>query len=137
MRVQLVIITLMVACLAPGALAACQGNSCLEQQQAARAAGLLGGSLGTCQSKTYPSTGTLPVVSAAEPAPAAVVCGAPPPAASAAGSFSAPAVHPTCHGPRLQVTLPSRLTDLKWAAGLNGSVNDKVREGARERGMPG
>lgn len=27
----------------------------------------------------------------------------------------------------LQVTLPSRINDLKWAAGPDGAVNDKVR----------
>lgn len=67
-----------------GAQGSCQGGACKEQQEAARAAGLLGGSLGSCTPKQYPATGTL---------------------------------SPT--------TIDNRINDLKWAAGPDGTVNDK------------
>ena len=60
MRVVLVALAL-VTCLA-GARAACQGNACKEQQEAARAGGLLGSSGSAsngCTPKQYPATGTL------------------------------------------------------------------------------
>jgi hypothetical protein len=57
------LIPLLLACFAVGAQAACQGNACERQARAAKAAGLLGGTLGTCASKTYPASGALSPVS--------------------------------------------------------------------------
>lgn len=47
--------------LALGAQASCEGNSCPQQRQAARAAGLLG-SPANCADKKYPAVGTVPAV---------------------------------------------------------------------------
>jgi hypothetical protein len=64
-----VLVALVLTCLA-GARAACQGNACKEQQEAARAGGLLGASSSGsasngCTPKQYPATGTLLPASAA------------------------------------------------------------------------
>jgi hypothetical protein len=61
MALRLAVLAL--ALLAAGAHASCQGNGCEEQTKAGRAAGLLGGSLGTCTPKTYPASGALSPVS--------------------------------------------------------------------------
>ena len=53
--------------LALGAQASCQGNSCPEQREAARAAGLLG-SPANCADKKYPAVGTVPAVRTRAPA---------------------------------------------------------------------
>ena len=67
MRLDLKTALVLLACALAGAQAACQGSACKEQQDAARAAGLLGGSLrDSCTPKTYPTTGTLTPVSELE-----------------------------------------------------------------------
>lgn len=59
------LIALLAACVFVGARASCQGNACEKQAQAAKAAGLLGGILGTCASKNY--TASSPVSGAPGP----------------------------------------------------------------------
>lgn len=64
---SILLLALALAACAAVASGACEGNACKEQQEAARAAGLLGGTatqLRSCQKKTYPTQGSIGVVGA-------------------------------------------------------------------------